>query len=229
MIRRHCAVLALLAATLMAGCATRTPQAFEKADERLTPSSPPVYLMTATIKNDYKSYYEPRLLVVNVEKAGAKDSADRLNFTMDAPAKYDENDKETGNSYLLRLPLPSGQYELVGLTSLSQRFPINGTFFTPLHHKLDVKAGGVYYLGHVNATVRERQGNEFKAGVSIPLIDQAVAGASTGTWDVEIVDAWATDEALFRARFPALKDAAITKAVLPAWDRAVAQAWWEAH
>jgi len=76
-------------------------------------------------------------------------------------------------------------------------------------------------------TVRERQGNEFKAGASIPLIDQAVVGASGGTFDVEISDQFATDEALFRDKFVALKDIEIRKAILPPFDRAKAQKWWE--
>jgi len=229
MFRRLSTTFVMVAATVLAGCATRTPQAFEDPAERVAPGNPPVYLMTATVKNVYKTSYEPRLLVVNVEKEGATEAADRLNFTMDTKAKYDEKDTEAGNSYLLRLALPAGRYEIVGLTSISQHFPINAMYFAPLHERLEAKGSGVYYLGHVNATVRERKGNEFKAGGPLPLIDQAVAGASTGTWDIEIVDAWAADEALFRAQFPALKDVEVTKAILPTWDRVAAQAWWEAH
>jgi len=88
---------------------------------------------------------------------------------------------------------------------------------------------GVYYLGHVDATVRERTGNEFKAGAPIPLIDQAVAGASSGTFDVAITDRWTQDESLFKNKYPALKKATINKSVLPAFDRDAAQKWWEAH
>lgn len=94
---------------------------------------------------------------------------------------------------------------------------------------MEVTDNGVFYLGQVNAVVRERQGNEFRAGPPIPLIDQAVIGASGGTFDIEIVDAQARDEALFRERFPALKDATIRKAMLPGFDRARAQKWWEEH
>lgn len=220
--------LAFLALTLT-GCATRTKMAFEDDTQKVTETSKPIYLMTATIKNNYKPSYQPNLIVVNVEKAGAKEAADRLNFTMDDKAVNKAVAADAGNSYLLRLELEAGRYEIRGLTSQSMSFPFVAMFFTPLHAPLDVSKPGVYYLGHVTATVRERQGEEFKAGPSVPLIDQAVAGASSGTFDVEISDRFATDEAVFRAKFPALNGVAIQKALLPAFDRAKAQQWWAAN
>ena len=228
---KHLLLLAALVTGLLTtGCATRMPQAFENDTDVLGVTNNPVYLMTASIKNDYKDYYEPHLLVVNVVRAGATDSSGRFNFTMDDKARWDENDGVDGNKYLLRMQLPPGQYELVGLTALTKRFPIVGSYFVPIHAQLDVQAGGyVAYLGHVDATVRERKGNEFKAGASIPLIDQAVVGASSGTFDVTISDAFASEETVFRSKFNALKDIAIQKKVLPPWDRALAQSWWETH
>jgi hypothetical protein len=214
---------------LLAGCATPTPMAFKNDADRLTEKSKPVYLMTANIKNSYRTSFQPKLLVVNVERAGAKEAADRINFTMDDKARRESGSPTEGNSYLLRMELEPGAYEIRGLTSQTFTFPIIGSFFTPVHSSLQVAGPGVYYLGRVTASVRERQGNEFRAGPPIPLIDQAVAGASGGTFDVSITDEWTADEALFRSKFPALKDVAVTKAVLPGFDRAKAQRWWEEH
>ena len=223
-------VFALLAfSLLLTGCATRTKMAFQDDADRLTEKSKPVYLMTATIKNTYRPSFQPRLIVVNVEKPDAKEAADRLNFTIDDKSKNETDSTDTGNSYWLRLEFDPGSYEIVGLTSLARSFPINGFFFVPIHSRVEVKGTGVFYLGHITATVRERQGNEFKAGPSLPLIDQAVAGASGGTFDVAITDEFAVDEPAFRAKFPALSGVPITKAVLPAFDRAKAQQWWELH
>lgn len=213
----------------LTGCATRTQMPFQNDSDRLTDKSKPVYLMTATIKNTYRTSFQPRVIVVHVEKPSAKDAADRLNFVMDDKAKNETGSADKGNSYLLRLALEPGSYELRGLTSLASSFPINGFFFVPMHSTLESKDAGVFYLGHVSATVRERQGNEFKAGPVIPLIDQAIAGASGGTFDVEITDQFATDEALFRSKFPALATVKITKAILPSFDRKKAQQWWESH
>jgi hypothetical protein len=223
MVRRGIAVAASSAAALLAGCATPTDMAFMDDSQRLSEKSKPVLLMTATINNAYKTSFQPRLLVVNVEKPEAKEAADRLNFKMDAKARTDDN------TYLLRLELEPGQYEIRGLTAIASSFPINGFFFAPMHSPVVVKGPGVYYLGHVNATVRERQGEEFKAGPSLPVIDQAVAGASTGSFDVRILDRFETDEGVFRARFPALTGVKIEKTILPPFDRAKAQKWWEAN
>lgn len=219
----------LAVAVLLSGCATRTKMAFESDEERLTDSSKPVFLMTATLKNVYRTSFQPKLIVLNVEKPGAKDATDRLNFTMDEKAKNETDIPEIGSTYFLRMQLDPGRYEIRGLTSLARSFPINGFFFAPLHAAVESSRPGVFYLGHVAATVRERQGNEFKAGPSIPLIDQAIAGASGGTFDIEISDRLATDEATFRSKFPALKGIEIKKSILPSFDRAVAQKWWESN
>lgn len=229
MLHRLLSCAAVAGALLLTGCATPTHMAFKDDAQRVDAKSKPILLMSATFKNGYRPDFQPRLIVMHVEKPEAKESKDRINFTMDDKAKMETGKAETGNTYLLRMELEPGKYELVGMTSMSGGFPIIGTFFAPLHAPLEVRENGVYYLGHVRATVRERQGNEFRAGPPIPLIDQAVVGASGGTFDIEIADAQTDDEALFRSRFPALKDVTIRKAMLPAFDRAKAQKWWEAH
>lgn len=220
---------AISLALMLSGCATPTKMAFQNDSDQLSEKSKPVYLMTVTLKNLYRTSFQPRLLVVHVEKPDAKQAADRLNFTMDKKARNETDSTSTGNNYLLRLELEPGHYEIRGLTSLARSFPIQGFFYTPIHSPLKVAENGVYYLGHVVATVRERKENEFKAGPSIPLIDQAVAGASGGTFDVKITDELATDEPLFRAKFPALATVTIQKRILPAFDREKAQKWWESH
>jgi len=213
----------------LSGCATPTKMAFEGESENVTEKRNPVFLMTATLKNTYRTSFQPKLLVVHVERSDAKEKADRLNFTMDEKVKNETDSVDSGNNYLLRLELNPGKYEIRGLTSRASTFPIHGFFFTPLHSSFEAKEPGVFYLGHVNATVRERQGNEFKAGPSVPLIDQAVAGASGGTFDVEITDQWSTDEAAFLSKFPVLTGISVQKALLPAFDRTKAQQWWEAN
>ena len=220
---------ALIGAVVLSGCATRTPMAYGEGTSPLEHQTKPVYLMAVTLKNNYRKTWQPEMLVVHVEKPGAKESSERLNFTIDEPGKDETGSDVTGNRYFLRMGLDAGQYDLVGVTSLNRSFPIIGTFFTPLHSNVEAKSPGVYYLGHVRATVRERQGNEFKAGPSIPLVDQAVVGASGGTFDVEILDELAEDEPAFRKRFPALEGVPIVKALLPPFDREKAQKWWEAH
>ena len=118
----------LVIALVLSGCATRTKMAFESDEERLTESSKPVFLMTATLKNTYRPSYQPKLLVVNVEKPGAKEAADRLNFTMDDKAKNESDSPDVGSTYFLRMQLDPGRYEIRGLTSLTRSFPITAMF-----------------------------------------------------------------------------------------------------
>lgn len=220
---------ALLLAVLLTGCATPNKMAFEDKNETITDKSKPILLMSATIANDYKTDYQPHLVVVYLEKPGAKDAADRINFVMGALGRNETNTPDKGNTYLLRMPLDPGTYELVGIRSTYDSLFLHGSFFTPLHETVNVTGPGVYYLGHVSAVVRERKGDEFKAGIVVPLIDQAVVGAAGGTFDVNISDQFTTDQAAFRAQFPALSGVTIQKTILAPFDRAKAQAWWEAH
>jgi len=127
------------------------------------------------------------------------------------------------------MELDSGKYVLRGFGSLSSSFPFHGSFFTPIHENIATNGPGIFYLGHIEATVRERTGDEFKAGPSIPLIDQAIAGASGGTFDVEITDEWKADEPLFKSAFPTLKTVNIKKKILPKFNKVRAQKWWEEH
>lgn len=215
----------LVWAMALTGCATRTNMAFGSDVEQVSDSAAPVYLMAVTLKNVYRPSFQPKMIVAHVERLGAKDAGDRLNFEVDARAMdgWGGDIDGDGETYLLRMRLDAGQYTLVGFTSFARSFPINALFFTPLHATVEARASGVFYLGHVIATVRERQGDEFKAGPSIPLLDQAIAGASGGTFDVTVIDQLASDERVFRSRFRALEGVPIQKSTLPPFDRALAQ------
>ncbi len=221
-------IVATVSALLLGGCATPTKMAFSEGAESVIKTDRATYLLSATIKNSYKTSHQPKLIVANVEKDAAANSSDRLNFTIDNKGKI-ESDTPDGSTYLLRMELESGAYVIRGLTSMSSSFLIRGFYFTPLHANIVSSTPGIFYLGHIEANVRERNGTEFKAGPAIPLIDQAVAGASTGTFDVQISDQWTQDEARFKERFPILNKATIQKAILPPFDRANAQKWWEAN
>jgi hypothetical protein len=208
---------------LTTGCAIGNKMAFEGDSDRITEASKPIYLMTVSMSNAYKTSFQPSLKLVHIEKAGS--SVTELNgFATDK--KSEPADKD--GKYLVRMELSPGEYVLQGLRASAFVLPIFAQYYAPVHAPIQVQGRGVYYLGHVSATVRERTGNEFKAGMTTPLLDQAVGGASGGTFDIVISDQFSTDEALFRSKFPALKDVIIQKAILPPFDRAKAQKMWEA-
>jgi hypothetical protein len=61
----------------------------------------------------------------------------------------------------------------------------------------------------------------------LPLIDQAITGMSNNTWDVKVEDMSAKDLALFRDNYPALRPVTVETTLLPPFDRAAAQRWWD--
>jgi hypothetical protein len=220
--------LAVLAVLVLTGCATPTKMAFENETDKVK-ADKAVFLLTTTLKNGYKTSYQPKAFVLNVEKADAKERGDRLNFLIDEKARVEADNAEAGNTYLVRMELEPGDYVIRGMTGFSGIFPVRGTFFAPLHAEVKSGEPGVFYLGHIAATVRERQENEFRAGPPIPLIDQAVTGFSGGTFDVVVSDRLDQDESIFKTKFPALREINIRKAPLPPFDRIKAQKWWEAQ
>jgi hypothetical protein len=129
------------------------------------------------------------------------------------------------------MSLPPGKYVVRGISGSSGIFPVRGNFFVPMHSGIEVKPKSVVYIGQVQAKVRERneQAKEFRAGAVIPLIDQAVTGFSSGTWEISIRDGFNEDMGKFKNAFPVLVPATVTKQILPAFDRNKAQVWWEAH
>jgi hypothetical protein len=51
------------------------------------------------------------------------------------------------------------------------------------------------------------------------LIDQAIIGASSGTFDVVVEDKFEEDVRLFVSEYPALQKVRIEKSLLPPWTR----------
>lgn len=221
MIKRLLLLGATVAVALLTGCASTRPMALQEG-EKITPESNPIYLVSVAIRNNYKDSYQPAIQWVEMEQKG-----ERMPFMVDERTDYPPLAGGKGTGALLRMQFEPGSYTLRGLYATINTFLIRATYFIPIHAPIDVNARGVYYLGHVKATLRERKGEEFKAGPSIPAIDQAVAGASGGSWDIEIVDRFDADEKIFRSRFPALAGKPIQKRILPPFNRAVAQKWWE--
>lgn len=220
MFSRFAMLMLVVGASVLSGCASTKNMSFGKDQAATIPQDKAIVLISASMRNEYKVSYQPKILVAHMEKGTAEKSSDPLNF------KHDAVGAAQGNN-LFRMELENGAYVLRGMTGHALSFPINGFYMAPVHAEINITAPGVYYMGHIDAVIRERQGNEFKAGGSLPLIDQALAGASTGTFDITITDQWTTDEKAFKAEFPVLNGIDIKKVILPAFDRQRAQTYWE--
>ena len=219
MIRRTfaalCACVMLLLAT---GCATQRAMPFKEPTEKLEDKAA-VYLMMVTLENKYRPSFQPGMLTFVIDRKDG-DKWEKQSHSADMGGVVVVPGAAV-NSYAARVELPPGEYRLRALLANGVGFPIHGLFEVPLYAPLNVREPrGVFYLGNVRATVREAKEGDIKAGPPLPLIDQAVVGASGGTFDVVIADAWKTDEPIFRSQFPALAKVPERKAVLPPHDRA---------
>jgi len=227
--RKGLAWVLLAAAVFLSGCANVQKMPWETDTAQAAPSPKSIFLLTATIKNTHKERFQPELQNIQVIRDDGTPQQEVLPFKMDSRGAYRGEQGDQPARYLIRLELAPGNYTLRGLVASARAFPVIGFFFVPVHAPLKAGGAGITYLGAIDASVRERQGEEFRAGPMIPLIDQAVAGASTGSFDVLISDQYDSDLALFRKVFAGLGQQPVGKAVLPPFDRAKAQAWWQAN
>jgi len=212
-------------AALTTACAS-LPMPLAEGAPKVDPSKP-LYLMSVRVNNEHKPRWKPDVLGVLLDARGGVAKPEQVAFRMDGKGRVVSPAEDGSVTYLLRFTVDSAAYTLRGLNAMSAAFPVLGTYFVPLHSELPSATAGAHYLGAVNAVIRERRDNEFRAGPVVPLIDQAIAGASTGTFDIEITDAYERDVALFKKTFTALDGVEIQKAVLPPWSRNDAQTYWE--
>ena len=222
---RKIAMIAMLA--LLSACATSVKmQPSQDQPEVADVSKKVTLLVTVMLRNDNNPGYQPQAFVVMTERPDGKGGVESINFPMDAIGNVVTKEKTDAQ---LRLVLDPQPHVLRLIWATSGTFPIRGNFHVPLHMDVKITEPGVYYGGHIQAVVRPRVGEEFKAGPTVPLLDQGVVGASGGSFDVEVQDRYDTDIAAMREKFPALRQVQIKKALLPAWDRAKAQKWWAEH
>ncbi|TQK04753.1 hypothetical protein [Herbaspirillum sp. SJZ107] len=222
-------MLRLIASTLLClaltGCATVNQMAFDKKSTSIDTREKSVVLMTVDVSRSDGSRFVPEPFVVKLARPNAQSKEERQNFKLD---KDVDAVQENGHSiYLVRASLAPGEYKLQEVMGLAKGFPIMGTFIVPLNTDLKVKPGSIVYIGRIKATLRDRVGNEFRAGPLLPLLDQSVAGMSGGTWDVTYENLADKDIGLFRAAYPVLGNVNVETAPLPAFDRAAAQRQWE--
>lgn len=136
----------------------------------------------------------------------------------DEPYKsMDESFKE----YLLSFELDSGTYNLKWIGArYSIPMLIESGGAVPLDMKIDITPNRIIYLGHLDVVLRERKDDrEKRAGSLFPLIDQAAAGFSSGTFDVVVEDKYDEDMKAFVSEYPVLQNVKVEKALLPQWIR----------
>ena len=187
------------------GC--MNPMALNKKADTVDLSQKSIALFTLRASNEYKPGFKPNASWILIKTVSSGKS---LKFGLDKPHA------NTGkfNEYLVSVEVESGKHTLKRVGGVSNRVLIIGTFSFGFNETFEIPLNSVTYVGHVNMNNRERKKGETRSGSIFPLIDQAVAGYSGGTFDVTISDRSATDIALFTQTYPCLKDIQIGKALM---------------
>ena len=213
------ALFVALLVALTTGCAGFKSMAFKEPTEKLADKKNPGYLLTVSMENKYRTSFQPTLQSIVLARKAGPDKWENVSFFIDMEGRFINDASGSGVGFAARMELEPGEYEFRVMSANSYSFLLNPVFMVPLATPLTVGSGpGVYYLGNIRASMRQRKEDELPAGPSIPIIDQASAGVPDGTFDVVISDRQATDEAIFRSKFPALASAPIRKAILPRYD-----------
>lgn len=210
---RFFAVLGL--GIFMTGCAAN--MALVKGQDSVDLSDKSIALVSVKISNKNTPDYQPRLLYAFF----FADSEGAEKTHIDVKNEPQKSEPNQYNEYLLSFSLKPGTYNFSAIWG-GYNIPLllNAMCVIPLNYKVEVKPNSIIYLGHIDATIRERKNDtEERAGSLIPLIDQAVAGFSSGTFDVLINDNFDEDIKAYLTVYPVLQKHKIIKSILPNWIR----------
>ena len=199
------------------GCATINPSALNTNITAIDLSKESIALLTVKVANEYKTSFQPNITAIfvgsDVEKDGEK-------FTFQIDGKYKEVE-DSFNEYLISFQLPAGTYKLLRLHAYNgDNFFITGIFSIPIYSTFSIEPQKIIYLGHIEATLVERTDEKLlRAGPVLPLLDQAVVGASGGTFVIQIEDLYESDIKLFQQRYPYLAKYQVENLTLPQWSQ----------
>jgi hypothetical protein len=210
-------VVALLASYLfLAGCATIQDPAFSKTTKSIDTSTESIGFFTLRISNSKNKSYQPNASMAFIWQDVA---GDRKKYSIKMDESYNKKDNAF-NEYIVSFKLAPGNYVLREIFAQSGVFPVMGTFSVPMYKKITVPQRKVVYFGHIDANVVDRTNDsQLRAGSVIPLIDQAVVGASSGTFVIDIQDRFAADTELVKRKFSYLGSAQIENMTLSKWEK----------
>jgi hypothetical protein len=209
---------AVAAALALTGCVTTKPMALSRDAQQLEVAQDAVALMTMRVSNTYKTGYQPRLQLVRIRS----DEGERptTSYKVGDLLSRDESESNQFEEAAFSFTLAPGRYQVREVTVHSESILTPGWGTIPIFARFEVKPAQVVYLGRVEAVRRERKDDsELRAGIVIPLLDQAVSGYSGGTFDIRIRDAYDSDLKLLRDAYPALQKVQVSKSVLPDWHK----------
>lgn len=200
---------------VLSGCAAN--MALTKGQEQVDLSEKSVVLASIRISNQNKPGYQPSLMYAFF----FANSSDAEKTHIDLKVDPFKSEKDKYNEYLMSFTLKPGKYNFSQIWG-NYKIPMlmNATCVVPINSQIEVKPNSIVYVGHIDATIRERKNDtEDRAGGLIPLIDQSLSGFSSGTFDVVISDKYEEDIKAYAAEYPAVGKINVEKAIMPLWVR----------
>jgi len=210
-------LLIVVLASLLFGCANRLPIAVDSSTTRLELNEQALLLMTVDISRQEKSRFMPIPDFLAVDLVKADGQIESKTIPLDGDGYLYPDDENA--IYAFRFQVPAGEVRIKGIFGRAKAFPIAGSFVLPVGMTIHSQKEEVLYLGRVNALLRPRIDHEYRAGAVIPLIDQAVTGLSTGTFDVHVSDMSDEDLRLMRTAYPAIAGLPVASRISPVIDR----------
>ncbi|BBO84953.1 hypothetical protein DSCO28_55190 [Desulfosarcina ovata subsp. sediminis] len=130
------------------------------------------------------------------------------------------SEKDSFYEYLMSFELDPGVYNISYIQAV-YNIPllVYAGADIPINLKLEIKPKSVIYLGHIDITLRKRENDNEKRCAIFPLIDAAIAGYSSGTYDVVVEDRFDDDMQSFITEYPVLNEHVVDKYILPQWIR----------
>lgn len=198
----------------LSGCASIKDAPISKDVTSVDTSKESIAFMTVRVSNQKSPSYQPNMKYAFVWEDKVSDRK-KYSFKVEDPTSKSDGKY---NEYLVSFQVKPGEYVVRELFAQSGFFPVIGTFGVPVFKKVVVPANKVVYLGHVDATVVDRTSDEqLRAGPVVPLIDQAVVGASGGTFKIDIQDKYDADTAFVKGKYPAFSAVGIENMTLSQW------------
>jgi hypothetical protein len=194
------------------GCATVTKMPLqEKGKTDVSVSQKSILVAKVSIKNANKESQQPTICCVFLKK----DNKD-LSFT--EPTLISDKEKE-GKTYIVSMEVAPGTTTL-NMIRFFRQVPllVMAMADLPFDQTIEVPANKVVYLGNIDAVIVPRtDDSQPRAGSVIPLIDQAVAGFSNGTFTAKVTDKFDQDVAEIKSKFPKAANLDFVNMTLPQW------------
>ena len=147
---------------LLVGCNAARKVNLTKQSESINLSENSIVLISLELTRSSPSRFIPLPIIVKLTKINAENKEETINVAVDKDAGEAVN--QSGNSFLIRIELPPGHYQLHSVVGRASAFPLNGFFNIPFLLETDLPANSVVYLGKIHANLRPRVGDEFRAG-----------------------------------------------------------------